>query len=139
MKNQTDGQSLSHPRLASELKTIRAMITIYCRAHHGSDRELCRDCSQLLVYAGKRLGLCPFREAKPTCGKCTVHCYRPEMRETIRKVMRYAGPRMLLRHPLMALRHLLDGRKKAPELVRRRKTSTGTEPECPPCPRRNTT
>lgn len=128
MKNQTADQSLSHPRLASELKTIGAMITIYCRAHHSPGRELCGDCSQLLAYAGKRLDLCPFRETKPTCGKCTVHCYKPEMRETIRKVMRYAGPRMLFRHPLMALRHLLDGSRKAPELVRRPKTSTGTGP-----------
>jgi hypothetical protein len=33
------------------------------------------------------------------------------MRENIRKVMRYAGPRMIYHHPIMALRHLLDGRR----------------------------
>lgn len=138
MKNHIADTNRPHPRVRSELKTIKAMITIYCRAHHEPGRELCRDCSQLLEYAGKRLNLCPFQEAKPTCGKCTVHCYKPEMRETIRKVMRYAGPRMLLHHPLMALRHLLDSRRKAPELPRRTKTSTSTESESP-CPRRNTT
>jgi hypothetical protein len=34
------------------------------------------------------------------------------MRERIREVMRYSGPRMLLSHPLMAIRHLIDGLRK---------------------------
>jgi hypothetical protein len=37
------------------------------------------------------------------------------MRERVRQVMRYSGPKMLLRHPIRALLHLLwDGRKQAP-------------------------
>jgi hypothetical protein len=28
--------------------------------------------------------------------------------------MRYAGPRMLFRHPIMTLRHMIDGRRKVP-------------------------
>ena len=31
------------------------------------------------------------------------------MREAIRVVMRYAGPRMLVRHPVLALGHTIDG------------------------------
>jgi hypothetical protein len=31
------------------------------------------------------------------------------MREAVREVMRYAGPRMALRHPILAFLHLLDG------------------------------
>jgi hypothetical protein len=42
-----------------------------------------------------------------------VHCYKPAMREQIRVVMRYSGPRMAQRHPLLAAAHLLD-RRKAP-------------------------
>jgi len=34
----------------------------------------------------------------------------------MREVMRFAGPRMMWRHPYLAIRHLLDERKKAPEL-----------------------
>ncbi|MDR2525428.1 MAG: nitrous oxide-stimulated promoter family protein, partial [Oscillospiraceae bacterium] len=34
-------------------------------------------------------------------------CYRADMREKIRAVMRYAGPRMLLHHPVMAIRHFI--------------------------------
>ena len=43
--------------------------------------------------------------------KCPVHCYEAAMRERVRQVMRYAGPRMLLRHPILALLHLRDERR----------------------------
>lgn len=90
-----------------EVRTIRAMIRIYCRAHHGTGCSLCADCEGLLAYAEQRIAKCPFGIDKPVCNQCTVHCYKPEMREQIRVVMRYAGPRMPLRHPLLAIRHLL--------------------------------
>nr|MBP8870902.1 nitrous oxide-stimulated promoter family protein [Bacteroides sp.] len=60
----------------------------------------------LLEYAHMRLSRCPFGEKKNTCRLCTIHCYKPEMKERMREVMRYAGPRMLLYHPAAALRHL---------------------------------
>jgi len=82
------------------------MIEVYCRGHHG--RPLCDHCTALLQYALCRLDRCPFGEAKPTCAKCPVHCYRPAMREQIRAVMRYAGPRMMYRHPWLAVRHWFD-------------------------------
>lgn len=103
-------------RLHREMKTIEAMVRIYCRYHHETTITPCTDCRELIAYAGKRLNLCPFQADKPTCGNCTVHCYKPKMREHIRRVMRYAGPRMIWHHPIMALRHLLDGRRPAPSL-----------------------
>lgn len=36
------------------------------------------------------------------------------MRDRVKAVMRYAGPRMIIHHPLMALRHMLDNLKKPP-------------------------
>ena len=94
-----------------ETQTVRAMIGIYCRAHHGSASELCADCAQLLAYAEERIAKCPFGVDKPVCNHCTVHCYQPAMREEIQRVMRYAGPRMLGRHPLLAIRHLIRSRR----------------------------
>lgn len=88
------------------------MLHIYCRAHHGTRGRLCADCEELLSYADKRLTRCPFQQDKTTCGNCTVHCYNPHMRQRIREVMRYAGPRMVFHHPVLAIRHLLDNRKK---------------------------
>ena len=96
------------------------MLRIYCRDHHAQIAGLCPDCEGLLDYAGKRLRVCPFHEDKPVCNKCAVHCYAPALRERVREVMRYAGPRMLYRHPWLAVLHLLDTLRPAPELPRKR-------------------
>lgn len=91
--------------------TIKKMIILYCKHTHGSKDKLCQDCEALLEYAWKRLELCKHRENKPTCGKCPTHCYKPEMRERIRKVMRFSGPRMIIYHPMDALKHILHSLK----------------------------
>jgi hypothetical protein len=90
------------------------MVRIYCHGQHGATDDLCEECQELLDYAGKRLENCPFGDDKPTCSKCTVHCYKPEMRRRVIAVMRYAGPRMMSRHPVLAVQHLLDGLRKKP-------------------------
>lgn len=95
-------------RVAREWKTIQAMIRIYCRNLHGKRGALCEECEELRLYAERRLEKCPFADEKPTCVKCPVHCYEAGMRERVRQVMRYSGPRMLLRHPILAIRHLRD-------------------------------
>ena len=108
-------------RRAREFKMIAAMLRMYCRAHHGlKQRALCNECIDLHDYARRRLERCVFGDAKPTCANCTVHCYKPAMRERIRVVMRWAGPRMLWRHPVLAVRHMLDGHLRAPTLQRSR-------------------
>lgn len=106
-------------RMDREARTVEAMIALYCRERHvrgqqGSEEALCSECGALLDYALERLDRCPYQEGKTTCAKCPSHCYRPAMREQIRAVMRYAGPRMLFRHPVMTLQHMLDGRRQEP-------------------------
>ncbi len=102
-------------RMAREKTTITAMIRIYCRGHYGSDGGLCAKCDALRQYAMRRLDRCPFGPHKPACAKCPIHCYKPEMRERVREVMRFAGPKMLLRHPILAIRHQVDSTKPVPE------------------------
>jgi predicted amidophosphoribosyltransferase len=102
-----------------ERRTVLAMIRLYCRDHHQTRGSLCPSCAALWDYVQRRLDRCVFGEKKPTCAKCPAHCYAPDPRAQIKAVMRYAGPRMLLRHPLLALAHVLDGRRKAPALPRR--------------------
>ncbi len=89
------------------------MIEIYCRGTHQSKDSLCLECQQLLQYAMQRVDRCPYGDNKPTCARCPIHCYAPAMRERIRQVMRYSGPRMLLRHPVLTFWHLVDGIAKA--------------------------
>ena len=100
-------------RIRREKKTISIMIKSYCKAHHVKEK-LCDECQELLDYALLRVDGCPFSENKPTCEKCLVHCYKPEKREKIRVVMRYAGPRMIWAHPILAILHLIDSSKKPP-------------------------
>jgi len=76
---------------------------------------LCEECRQFLEYAGARLGRCRFGGQKPTCAHCPVHCYQRERREQARVIMRHAGPRMLWKHPVLSLRHWLDGFRKTPQ------------------------
>ena len=99
--------------LASERETVRAMVGLFCRRRHRSE-SLCERCVELLEYAEQRLAKCRFADEKPACRRCHVHCYSPEMRERIVEVMRFSGPRMIFRHPVMALRHLLRSRKSTP-------------------------
>ena len=99
-------------RIAHEKKTVELMIRLYCRRKEGN-KELCPQCLELLEYARMRLSRCPFGENKTTCRLCPVHCYKPEMREKIRVVMRFSGPRMLLYHPALAVWHLICSKKES--------------------------
>ena len=102
------------PRARRELETVRVMIALFCRAHHKAHGGLCPECNELFLYASERIARCPYGSDKPTCQKCPIHCYKRDRREQIREVMRFAGPKMALRHPLLALWHLISGRRKPP-------------------------
>lgn len=82
------------------------MIRLYAR-HKLGQGELSGDMLRLEEYAHRRLDCCKFGEAKKACKKCPVHCYSPAMREAVRRVMRWAGPRMLFYSPMAAIRHWL--------------------------------
>ena len=110
----------SRSRMARENNTIETMIGMYCHYQHRTKGLLCGDCQELLDYARERLAKCPFQEGKPTCAKCPVHCYTPIMRSRVKAVMRYAGPRMAYRHPLMTLFHFLDGRRENSPVILRK-------------------
>jgi len=86
-------------KISNEKLTVRAMIGLYCRGHHASNTSLCPDCARLAAYCTSKLDKCPFGSNKPACSNCNVHCYDTSRREEIKKVMRYAGPRMIYRHP----------------------------------------
>jgi len=99
-------------RVLREQKTVEVMVAIYCHGRHGTRDDLCPECSELREYARRSLERCPFREKKPTCANCRIHCYKPDMREKITQAMRYAGPRMIYRSPVLAFFHFLDGFRK---------------------------
>lgn len=108
-----------HKRMQREKKTIGYMVEIYCEKHHKTHGQLCPECQEFKEYAFLRLDKCPFQDKKSTCGKCLIHCYKPDMKEKAKTVMRFAGPRMILYHPSLAFHHVLDARRKPPVLVKK--------------------
>lgn len=94
-----------------EKRLLAEMISLFCEKKHRIKDGLCGECEKLLLYAENRSDKCPFMETKTFCSNCTVHCYNPDMREQIRKVMRFSGPKMLLYHPVLAIKHVIESKK----------------------------
>jgi hypothetical protein len=107
-------------RIEREKQTIGRMIGLYQRRCPEA-RDDAEHYQALNAYADKRLDKCVFGDNKPACKQCPVHCYQPAKREEMKQIMRWAGPRMLWRHPILTLRHLLDDRRPVPEKYRPKK------------------
>ncbi|MDO5861339.1 MAG: nitrous oxide-stimulated promoter family protein [Thermoplasmata archaeon] len=107
-------------RREREQRVVAEMIALYCRGNHDAyDRKsktLCPECSELSAYAAVRTARCPLMSEKTFCSNCRVHCYSPEMRERIRAVMRYSGPRIITVHPILAMWHLVSSRRERKKL-----------------------
>lgn len=93
-------------RIEKEKNIVEAMVKLYCRKNHGYKNELCKECSEILKYAHTRLKYCKFGNEKTSCSKCTIHCYKPEMKLKIKEVMKFSGPRLLFYHPYEFIRHI---------------------------------
>lgn len=82
-------------RVDHEKQVIKFMIEIYCRKKHKGSGEICNECRELLDYAHFRLSKCRFGDYKTTCGKCRIHCYKEDMREKVKDVMRQGGKKTI--------------------------------------------
>lgn len=107
-----------------EIKDLRVLVRfteVYCRAHHhecsrgpltdglaarlaGRKSAYCDACRAFLQYAIERRLRCPL-DPKPACKHCPVHCYKPQMRQRVREVMRFAGPYLIKRGRIDLLWH----------------------------------
>lgn len=100
-----------------EKELVSQMIALYCKRKHYHSNGLCPECEQLDTYAKMRSDRCPFMETKTFCSNCKVHCYKPKMREKIREVMRFSGPRMIFYHPIIAIRHVIENKREQREMA----------------------
>jgi hypothetical protein len=91
-------------KITYEKIIVDHMISLYCCKKH-KNKTLCDDCEALKNYATERLSKCPFGDEKAACKDCKVHCYNKDMRERIREVMRFSGPRMFFYYPKDAFLH----------------------------------
>lgn len=100
-----------------ELRVVTLMIEKYCRGNHKTAKgKLCEECGSLLEYVKLRRSKCPHGEDKPFCSNCKIHCYKADMREKIRAVMKYSGPRIVFNHPILAVRHLIESKREKKKL-----------------------
>ena len=97
--------------ITREKRTVEFMVQMYCNAKHDKKNGLCLECNEFLTYVKNRLESCPYQEKKTACGKCGLPCYEPQKKEKSLEVFTYAGPRMLFRHPILAIHHVLDSFK----------------------------
>ncbi|MDA3936075.1 MAG: nitrous oxide-stimulated promoter family protein [Actinomycetota bacterium] len=122
-------QRMADANVAKDTRLLGDFVAIYCKGNHAQTKRVplqsegvtlgaygrkvpavCPDCAELLTYAEKRRAFCA-KDPKPFCSNCDTHCYEPEMREYMREVMRYAGPRSMFHgHAIDSIKHLLEGR-----------------------------
>jgi hypothetical protein len=134
-------EKMADPKVRADTRLLGDFTGIYCRGIHKDTTRsplmsdgaaigvyglappvVCAACADLLRYAEKRRAYCQ-KDPKPFCSYCDTHCYSEEMRERMRLVMRYAGPRSLLHgHAIDGVKHLIAGRRARARAVR---TSAG--------------
>ena len=120
-------------RMQREGATIKVMVGIYCKHHHQLKVADCSECSEIQNYALERLHFCPYQEGKTSCKNCPIHCYKPSMKDEVKRIMRFSGPRMALRHPILTIFHFIDDRRKEP-LINIKKGKMGSADNCDNCP-----
>lgn len=128
--NERFAEKMSDAQVVKDTRLLGDFSVIYCRDNHPDavrtplesegaalkayGRKLpvvCEECAKLLRYAERRRAFCP-KDPKPFCSHCDTHCYSGEMREFMRDVMRYSGPRSVTRgHAIDSVRHLIEGRR----------------------------
>lgn len=133
--------------VAKDTKLLGDFTAIYCKGNHrdatrspirtdgaalgvyGSKPPVvCAQCEALLAYSEKRRAFCP-KDPKPFCNYCDTHCYKSDMLEYMRDVMRYAGPRSMLHgYAIEGIQHLLAGRA-AKKAAQARETKTNERNE----------
>lgn len=94
-------------KIEDEKNNIEFMINLYCKKNH-KEIGLCNDCQELLTFAKMRIDKCPVKETKTFCSSCHIHCYPKVKRESIRTIMKWSGPRMLIYNPPLAIKHIIN-------------------------------
>lgn len=128
--NERFQERMTDEQVRADTRTLGDFVSIYCKGHHG-DRErsaltsdaaslgvygrklpvVCATCAEHLRYAEKRRAYCP-KDPKPFCAHCDTHCYAPRERAWQQQMMRYSGPRSVLRgHAMGGIKHALEARK----------------------------
>jgi hypothetical protein len=115
-------EALLDKHQVADLKVLVRFVELYCSSRHrGTARTfeelppemavvfrkppvLCPECAELVCHGIQKRIKCPL-DPKPSCKKCSIHCYSSEYRARVREIMAFSGRRMILRGRLDYLWH----------------------------------
>ena len=93
-----------------EKENIHKTFGVYCRANHNTEGDkLCPKCTALLTTVFTKIGRCPYGIGKPICDKCETPCFGENATKEFRNIMSSSQRKMLLSHPMMTIKHKLQG------------------------------
>lgn len=113
-----------------ERENIRKTFGVYCNANHGtSDGKLCRKCTGLLSTVMLKIQRCPYGIGKPICDACETPCFGEIQTNDFKAIMKSGQKKMLLSHPIMAIKHKLAGVGMEYAKMQREKNSSDKQKE----------
>lgn len=139
-------EATTRRRRQSEKVTYLAMAELYCLKKHpdrpkirvtadevGADPKfrgwlLCETCRKRALGVVKRTDRCPHMAYKTFCHECPRPCHPPS--EEDRDMMKFSGPRLMGRHPVLAFRffgYLLRTKYRHAKALRKLHTSQSGE------------
>ena len=93
-----------------EKENIRKTFGVYCHNNHNTEGDkLCPKCTALLTTVFTKIGRCPYGITKPICEKCETPCFGENATNEFRSIMSSSQRKMLFSHPMMTIKHKLQG------------------------------
>ena len=94
--------------IPKEKANIKKTFAVYCHKEHDtSGDKLCPKCTALLATVLMKMNRCPYGITKPICDRCESPCFSKSQNIEFRKIMTANQKSMLLRHPIMTIKHKL--------------------------------
>ena len=116
--------------IPKEKENIRKTFSAYCNANHSTkDGKLCAKCTATLTSALLKINRCPYGIGKPICDRCETPCFGEKTTNEFLEIMKSGQKKMMLSHPIMAVKHKLAGLGVDYAKMQRDKNSTEKQKE----------
>ncbi len=94
--------------IPKEKANIKKTFAVYCHSNHNTPNDkLCPKCTALLATVMTKMNKCPYGITKPICDRCDRQCFGLTQNKEFNKIMNGTQKRMLLKHPVMTVKHKL--------------------------------
>ena len=99
-----------------EKRTVALMIRLYCRKKHGTKKIFVPNAKHFRSMRCSAVINAPLWKPRPFALTAVCIVTSRKCVKKIREVMRFSGPRMILHHPVMAVRHVIESKKEKKRL-----------------------